>query len=235
MIIRYITIFFIGLVIFGCSNLETSENTIIISTDSINLVLIDTFYVDTVGVTSVYNEVEATKVEVIIKNESDYSKPFIKGLYEIGYETFELIDSILLINDIDTVYFPETPKMGKRMVLTGKVENLVIALTVKRINYTTIEYRIEMVEFGNSNHFEIGTADISSGFFFGSETDVSDKTGLGYLSTEFVAFNDDDCYTYIRLGFEEETGPFLLGKLKKNCNGKISEITLDNFVTLVEK
>jgi hypothetical protein len=39
----------------------------------------------------------------------------------------------------------------------------------------------------------------------------------------------------IRLGYEEAISPYLMGKLKKNCNGQIMDITLDNFPTLIEK
>jgi hypothetical protein len=39
----------------------------------------------------------------------------------------------------------------------------------------------------------------------------------------------------ISLGKEEESGNHLLGKIIKNCNDKIKDITLDNFPTLIEK
>jgi hypothetical protein len=147
----------------------------------------------------------------------------------------ELKDSLLLINGKDTAYFPKTPKIGKHIVLTGRKDNLAIALTLKRINYTTVDYKIEMVEFGKTSHNQSGQADIISSFFFGAESDESKKTGNGYFVTEFTEYKDKDCYTFIRLGYEEETGPYLLGKLKKNCNGKIMDIDLENFTTLIEK
>jgi len=142
---------------------------------------------------------------------------------------------LLLINNKNTSYFSETPKIGKQIVLTGRKGNLAIALTVKRTNYTTVDYKIEMVEFGKTKRFQSGKADIISSFFFGAESDESEKTGFEYLVTEFTEYKDKDCYTYIRLGYEEETGPYLLGKLKKNCNGKIMNMDLDNFTTLIEK
>lgn len=183
------------------------------------------------------NEVSLNKIktEIVVKNKSDYSENFIQGLRELGYEKFELKDSLLLINGKDTSYFPETPEIGKEIVLTGRKENLAIALTVKRINYTTVDYKIEMVEFGKTSHNQSGKADIISSFFFGTESDQSEKTGNEYFVTAFTEYKDKDCYTFIRLGYEEETGPFLLGKLKKNCNGKIMDIDLDNFITLIEK
>ena len=226
----------IGLTFVACNNSETDNKSVSTSSDTIKTVSVDSFYINENEVTSdykVYDE-QTKETEIVIKNKSDYSEKFIQGLKGLGYKKFELIDSLLLINGTDTAYFPEIPKIRKQIVLTGKKGNLAIALTVKRINYTTIDYKIEMIEFGKTSHNQSGQADIISSFFFGAESDESEKTGLAYFVTEFAEYREDDCYTYIRLGYEEETGPYLLGKLKKNCNGKIMNINLDNF-TLIEK
>ena len=153
---------------------------------------------------------------------------------QVDNDKFELKDSLLLINNKDTVYFSKTPKIGKKIVLTGIKDNIAIALTIKRINYTTIDYKIEMVEFGKTNYFKSGQADIISSFFLGTESDESEKTGIGYFVTEFIESKDKNCYTFIRLGYEE-TRLYLLGNLIRNCNGKIKDISLDNFTTLIEK
>lgn len=167
--------------------------------------------------------------EVIIKNKSDYSEKFIEGLRKHrGYQKFELVDNWIIIDGKDSADFPATPTIGEEFKLTGLRDNVAIALIIKRINYTTIEYNIEMVEFGKANHFEKGQASIISTFFYGSEMDD------GYSSTEFIDEKENDCHTYIRLGKDGER-PELLCKLIKNCNGKIKAITLDNFPTLVEK
>lgn len=227
---RNILTLFIALTFVACNNSATDNKSISTPSDTIKTVSVNSLNLDK-------NEgpINKIKTEIVVKNEADYSEKFIQGLRELGYENFELKDSLLLINGKDTVYFPETPKIGKQIVLTGKKGNLAIALTVKRINYTTVDYKIEMVEFGKTSHNQSGQADIISSFFFGAESDESEKTGIGYFVTEFTEYKDKDCYTYIRLGYEEETGPYLLGKLKKNCNGKIMDINLDNFTTLIEK
>lgn len=214
----------------ACNNPATNNNSLSTPSDTIKTVSVDSLNIEK-------NEVSLNKVktEIVVKNKSDYSENFIQGLRELGYEKFELKDSLLIINGKDTSYFPETPEIGKEIVLTGRKENLAIALTVKRINYTTVDYKIEMVEFGKTSHNQSGKADIISSFFFGTESDQSEKTGNEYFVTAFTEYKDKDCYTFIRLGYEEETGPFLLGKLKKNCNGKIMDIDLDNFITLIEK
>lgn len=173
--------------------------------------------------------------EIVVENKSDYSKKFIEGLKEIPYKKFALKDNLLIIDDTDTTYFSETPKIGKRFVLAGEKEGLKITVTVKRINYTTVDYTIEMFSSGELKHSQVGQADIASAFFLGDESDESDKSGVSYFVTEFSELRENDCYTYIRLGYEEETGPYLLGKLVKNCNGDIHEIALDDFPTLIEK
>lgn len=173
--------------------------------------------------------------EIVVENKSDYSKKFIEGLKEIPYyKKFTLKDNLLIIDDTDTAYFSETPKIGKRFVLTGEKEGFKITLTVKRLNYTTIDYKIEMIGTGKLKHTQSGQADMASAFFIGEESDESDS-GISYSPTEFSDIREDDCYTYIRLGHEEETGPYLLGKLIKNCNDDIHDIDLDNFPMLIEK
>ena len=66
-------------------------------------------------------------------------------------------------------------------------------------------------------------------FYFGAETDT-DFEGKGYLSTEYSDNYNSDCYVGIRIG-KAENGEVLV-KLKKNCNNKIQDITLDNFPNL---
>ncbi len=178
---------------------------------------------------------KSQETEIIVKHKSAYSENFIQELRELGYEKFELIDSLLIIEDRDTAYFPAIPEIGKYQVLTGRIDDLTIAVSVERQNYTTINYKVEMVEFGNAIHLESGQADIGSAFFYGAESNTSERTCLSYFVTEYSDYKEGDCYTYIRLGYEEQTGPYLLGKLIKNCNGQLSEITLDNFPTLIEK
>lgn len=171
---------------------------------------------------------------IFIKDSSDYSSSFLNEMKRSGMKNVSLVDSFLILRPADTVTFPQTPQIGKRTVLTAKKDELAIALTIERINQTAIDYKIELVEFGNASFNYKGQANLNPRFYFESETDESSISGISYLSTEFTD-NQDSCYTYIRLGREEVSGPYLLGKIKKNCNGEIQDIGLDNFPTLVEK
>jgi len=176
------------------------------------------------------NEVPSYNTEIVIKNKADYSEHFIQGLKELGFQKIELKDSLLIIDNKDTVLFSDTPKIGEARVYTGKKGNLAIAVTVKRSNYTTVDYQIEMVEFGKTSHTQSGQADIISSFFFGPESNINEQTGEGYFVTEYTDNRADNCATHIRIGDENE-----LAKIIKYCNGKIKDITLENFTTLHKK
>lgn len=171
---------------------------------------------------------------VIVKNPADYSEAFLAGLHEsTGFRKFDLRDSLFIINDQDTVLFPTSIKIGDAIKFTGRKDELAIALTVKRINYTTVSYSLEMVEFGKASHNQKGTADLASGFFLGSESD--EENGELYMVDEFMDHGKDDCLLKIRIGEDPSGGNTLVCKIIKNCNGKLRNITLNNFPALQEK
>lgn len=171
---------------------------------------------------------------VIVKNKSDYSEKFINGLKKMnGFGDFKLTDNLLILKNKDTIEFPNRPEINKQIVLTAIKENIAIALKIKRINQVSIEYIIEMTEFGKSSFESNGIAEISSAFFLGSESDIYEATGTSFLSTSYQN-ESNECYTYIRLGTQDRNS-YLLGKIIKNCNGKIKDINLENFPTLHEK
>lgn len=224
---QYLLTILTGIAFLACNNSIKTNDSISFPSDTIKEISTDSL--------DVGNESPSRKeTKIVIKNKSAYAEKFLQGLKELGYEKFELKDSLLLIDNQDTVYFPETPKIGKQTILTGSKDNLTIELTVKRINYTTLGYKIKMSESGKTSHSQIGKADITPSFFFGEESDESETTGVVYSVSEYTEYKDNDCYTFIRLGYEEETGPYLLGKIKKNCNEKMKDIDLSNFTTLVE-
>lgn len=174
------------------------------------------------------------ETNISIKDSSGYSKHFLNTLKEtnnLGH--ISLIDNMLILNNKDTAYFPTYPLLGKKTVLTAKKEELAIALTVERINQTTISYRLEMIEFGHASFKEEGKAIITPQFYIGSETDENVLTGNTYPSYQYEN-TEGNCYTHIRIGKEARVN-FLLAKIIKNCNGKLKDIDLDNFNTLIEK
>ncbi len=165
---RNILTIFSTLIFVACNNSTTVNIDISAQSDTVKTVSVDSLSMDKDEVLT--NKIET---EIVVKNKADYSENFIEGLKELGYEKFVLKDSLLIINGKDTAYFPKAPNIGKQIVLTGRKGNLAIALTVKRINYTTVDYKIEMVESGKTSHNQTGQADIISSFFFGAESDES--------------------------------------------------------------
>lgn len=186
-------------------------------------------------VTEDSKEAPARKATVTVKNAADYSKTFLEDLRNSTYfRRFDLNDSLLIINGKDTILFPERVKIGEEITFTGRKDDLGIALTIKRVNYTTIRYRLEMVEFGKASHNQNGTADVSSGFFLGSESIQDDEDGL-YFVDEYSDKKSEACYFQIRIGTDEKRGNALFVKIAKSCNGKIRNINMDNFPMLLEK
>ncbi len=182
-------------------------------------------------------ESETKKLAAIfIEDESQYSSEFISKIRSFGgIERVDLKGDLVILDQGDSIQFPQIPKVNERYTLTGKEGDLAIAITVKRINYTSLEYKIEMNEFGKSSKSEIGLAELSPFFFLGSESDMDDRTEESYFCTEFSAVHDS-CHLSIRIGnMEDSPEQALLGKLIKNCNDKIRDIDLDNFPTLREK
>lgn len=179
---------------------------------------------------SLKKDSEIKDMEIVIKNKEDYSENFISGLKNLGYKNFRLIDSLLIIDKKDSFVFSKSPKIGEQRTYIGSQDNITIKITVNRINYTTIDYRINMIESGKVAYNQSGKADIISTFFLGTETDEIERTGETYSVEEFIDQKTNNCYTKIRIGDDNKCA-----KLVKNCNENIKDITLDNFTTLYKK
>ena len=104
---------------------------------------------------------------LFVDNESQYSKKFISELRTTkGMEKIELREDMMILNEKDSIAFPEYPRLNQTNILTGKKEDLAIALTVERNSFTSIEYKLEMVEFGKSSKIIKGIAELGVFFFF---------------------------------------------------------------------
>lgn len=174
--------------------------------------------------------------DLIIDEETDYSKEFVRKVRSaIGMEKVILNEGMMILNQKDTIQFPDIPKLHREIKFTGMKDDLAIALTVNRKNLTSIDYRLEIVEFGKSNSTTQGTADLAPFFFLRSETDTDDLTGTSYLSTTYSS-REDSCSTSIRIGNADGSiDKPMLAKIVKNCNDELPDLTLDNFPVLREK
>lgn len=222
------------LVLFGCSSPQTNEIKLENRPDTSTTVSVDSFYFDESEVVEGklgYKEFfpDSDSVKIKVKNPSDYSEKFIQGLKELPFHNIELRDSLFILAEFDYTHFPKTPKIGRPIILRGKRDSLSITLNLKRINYTTIDYSFEILELGNLSIKQSGKADIHSGFFIGEESEESEISGLIYSVTEFINDQDNNCFTIINLGYEEESGPLLLGSLYLNCPGDNSNNVAEKF------
>ncbi len=190
---------------------------------------------DSSALRSVINE-DSDSARVIFESDPTlYSERFINGLKEYGgYKSFTIKDSTICMERAgECEVFPDIPKIGTEFLLTGKKDHLAIALKVQRINYTTIDYSLEMVEFGNSSHNISGEADIQSLFFLGAEIRYNSYTDEVFFVTEFSDNSKDSCF--LKIGLQYDENGTLWGWIDKNCNGKVRDVSSDDFPTLVEK
>lgn len=171
--------------------------------------------------------------KVTVKRPDQYSLEFIEALeQESGYKTIHLVDSLMILDSQDTVLFPIYPAVGELVELKRVKDNLTVSVQVKRVSQSTVQYRTELLETGKEVNREEGRADLNPFFFFGAESDANDSLGTNYSCTEFARVRDS-CETVIRIGRDEQNK--YVGKLVKNCNGKVRVLGLDDSPTLFGK
>jgi hypothetical protein len=170
---------------------------------------------------------------LVIKDKTKYSAAFLNKLKLFSYSThYQLLDSLLIIGQLDTAYFPTDLPLDEPRRLTGHSNYISFELTISRINYSTIAYNLGLYKANKLSFSQKGHADISTGFFLGSETDEDDKTGVSYGSTEY-SHQSTSCVLFIRIG-KNEIGK-LCGKVKRSCRDKNRNIPLDACPTLYER
>jgi hypothetical protein len=184
------------------------------------------------GATTSATKVKAAEQDLFIKDSADYSPDFLESLVRSEWENISLVDSFLIIENVDTFLFPITPEMGKQITLTARNKDVAVGLIIKRVSQSSINYRLEMIEYGKASFSCEGQAHLSPHFFLASESTESSFSGDSYLVTEYHD-NKDSCYFYIKLGKEEGSDPRLLASIVKNCNKPLAD--LDSFPSLIEK
>lgn len=169
----------------------------------------------------------ADTATVVVKDRSQYSHTFLSNLRTFTYSShYQLKDSLLIIGQLDTAYFPTELPLRKEQVFTGSKSNRQFELRVTRINYTTINYTLRVNNAGHLNEYK-GLADISAGFFLGAETVEDDHTGTAYLANEYYS-HAKNCDLSIRIGGEDK----LYAKVIVNCGNKVEDIDLEDCPTL---
>ena len=165
-----------------------------------------------------------------VKDSNKYSQRYLEKLKTSGYAIrYQLIDSMLIMNDIDTTFFPTYLQLNKKIKLTGKINNRSLSLFVHRKSYTTIVFELQIFNSGQLVDEQKGEADIGTLFFLGAESDEDDKTGLAYFAFEYSKI-DRPCELSIRIGADD--GDQLKAKLIRQCSDKRKDIYLEDCPTL---
>ena len=88
-------------------------------------------------------EVEAKSrelAELVIDNKTDYASSFVQKLRSAdGMEKVEFQNGVMILNEADSIAFPDIPSLHKTLNFTSQKDDLKAILSVNRFNYTSIE------------------------------------------------------------------------------------------------
>jgi hypothetical protein len=155
---------------------------------------------------SIWNKLNQSQsnTKFFIKDESKYSQTFLAEfkLRHSAYQTVSLIDDTIIINNDKVGHIIITTDLPLNQQVTyEKTENgLKHVLTVKRINYSTLEYNYFEAVDGQQINKKQGTADIEPVFYFGAEGTFEDENENVYGMNEYIDNSKKDCWTYIYVG-----------------------------------
>ncbi len=163
------------------------------------------------------------------KPVGDYSPAFLQKLMmQKGQRDVTIHGEKIIFGGKDTVSFPAEPAMNEVIKVGGKNKNLRIAGTIKRINYTSVDYHMEVEDVSGNRCIYTGTADLGAGFYLASESDTDDSTGDSYFSTEFHT-EDQTCQAFsLRIGKPAQPDAKYLVKIISDCSDACASIDLDN-------
>lgn len=145
-----------------------------------------------------------SNTKFFIKDETKYSQTFLaefKSSHSI-YETVSLIDDTIIVNNarVGRIIIPTDLPLNQ-LVTYEKTENSKKqVLTVKRINYSTLEYNYYEESNGQKTNGRKGTADLEPVFYFGAEGTFEDENENVYGMNEYIDNSEKDCSTYIYVG-----------------------------------
>jgi hypothetical protein len=150
------------------------------------------------------NQIVKGKV-FMVKDPSKYAPKFLTDLLDLYPEYDTLIlkeDKIIImsrsfngvkyVTQQDTTIIPSGLPLNIFVKYKAEIENKKYELSLKRINYTNIEYDLKI----NDASIRTGQAILPGGFILGEETD-EDENGSAYSVIQYL--DDSDCWTSIRI------------------------------------
>lgn len=147
--------------------------------------------------------------EIIIQHPEEYSKNFLKGIYNRPpeYRRIELKGNQLILNDIDIYSLPDYIDLDKQYQMEGKNDNVQVSLSFTRNTYSSIRYLVNVKQKGKPEKQYTGEAEMLSTFFFGKEWVKDDRKNETFAAEQFLNDKDGE-WINIKIG---EDGP---GKLR---------------------
>ena len=170
--------------------------------------------------------------KVFIKNKSLYSKEWVAEMQKTEYPSEIKVIDDYVVTEGDTIPFPDALKLDKEYVFLATRGELDYELKVKRINPVALEYSFALFDNKKPVFEQSGEAYIGTLFFLASETDEDDKTGEGYLSTEYWA-KQEMCEFAIRIGEPNDEGR-LRATVKQLCENETQNKDINIDITLRE-
>ena len=209
---RLTFILIIGILVACTNNSISLDKQESVSTDSAEMTNSDTN-----GIVENDNKRETI---FYFKDSTKYSHEWIKEFKErhSGYTSVQLFDDTIIINNDrkDFITLPTDLPFDSEVYYELTEEGRTISLTVKRINYTTIEY-----SYADNDNEKKGLAHIEPVFYFGAEGMFEDDDGMTYGMNEYIDHSQKDCWTYIYVGMKSINKTFL----KEGCEGHLEKLT----------
>lgn len=175
-----------------------------------------------VGMEEKAKQQESRQTQFYIKDEKQYSETFIaefKAKHRI-YETVELIYDTIVINcDRENfILIPTDLPLERLVIYEERAEGIKYRLTVKRVNYSTIEYNYFETVNGKKKNEKQGLADLEPVFYFGTEGTFEDEGGNVYGMNEYVDSSIIECQILIYIGVGNINKTFLKHHCESGTN-----------------
>lgn len=149
-------------------------------------------------------QIEKSKV-FIVKDSSRYSSEYISDLRTLSsdFDTLLLLDDTIIIysrpfnghsyvESVDTTYIPKIPLLNKQLIYKREVENKKYELSMRRINYSNIEYDLKINDSINKS----GQLVLTAGSILGDEYEEDEE---GLMRTVIKYIDQSKCWTLVRI------------------------------------
>jgi hypothetical protein len=162
-------------------------------------------------------EPEKTYTAVTVKNPAQYAAAFLDSLDKNTFAARYAVEGERLIVDArDTFYFPTDLPLNGETVFRGLGKEASYELRVRRVNFTTLQYRL-LVEGPTRPRTTVeGTADLGALFFLASEVDEDPQTGQPYGAAEYTGKTAACALVALRIGRNDEG--HLLARVVTDCS-----------------